>query len=109
MSCYDEAFDRKMFKEAVIHNAKKIKKITNFRKVADKMLQSLKGQGTRMKLRYKFYISYRGSFRGILARRLRRFFSRQEAQTQGKATPKDLGMVEIEKAKNRIRKEMRAL
>lgn len=109
MSCYDEAFDRKMFKEAVIHNAKKIKKITNFRKVADKILQSLKGQGTRMKLRYKFYISYRGSFRGILVRRLRRVFSRPEAQTQGRAAPKDLVLAEIEKAKNKIRKEMRAL
>jgi radical SAM protein with 4Fe4S-binding SPASM domain len=109
MSCYDEAFDRRMFKESIADSAKKIKKITNYRKMMNKILQSLRSQVTRMKLRYRFYVSYRGSFPSIFVRRLRRIFTKPVNPGQGKKIEKELALLEIDKAKKRLKGEVRAL
>jgi len=109
MSCYDEAFDHKLFKESVVENVKKIKKIANYRKVMNKISQSLKGQVTRLKLRYRFYASYRGSFSAIVTRRLRTAFGKLGSLKQDKQMDKEPILSEIVQAKRKLKKEMRGL
>jgi radical SAM protein with 4Fe4S-binding SPASM domain len=109
MSCYDEAFTRKFLKESIADNARKIKKITDYQKVMNKALQLLKSQITKLKLRYRFYSSYRGSFFGILKRRLRSFFSKARPLRQDKQGEKDLVLGQIEQAKKRLKKEINGL
>jgi radical SAM protein with 4Fe4S-binding SPASM domain len=109
MSCYDEAFDHKLFKESVVENVKKIKKITNHRKVMNKIVQSLKSQLTRLKLRYRFYISYKGSLSVIVARRLRSAFSRGRILKEDKQIDREFVLSEINQAKRKLKKEMRGL
>ena len=57
MSCYDEAFDRRLSKERIIDKVKKIKKVRDYKRIINKILQFLRGQVTRLKLRRKFYRS----------------------------------------------------
>jgi radical SAM protein with 4Fe4S-binding SPASM domain len=109
MSCYDEAFDRKILKESIADNAKKIRKITDYKKVINKLLQSLKSQITKLKLRYRFYVSYRGSLANILARRLRSVFSKSRCLKQDKQMEKEVILSQINQAKRRIKKEMQGL
>jgi len=109
MSCYDEAFDRKLIKESIVENAKKIKKITNYKKIINKILQSLKSQITKLKLRYRFYISYRGSFSTLILRRLPGVFSRPRRLKQDKQAAKEDVLSEIMEAKRKLKKAMRGL
>jgi len=109
MSCYDEAFDHKLFKESVAENVKKIKKITNRRKIMNKIVQSLKCQITRLKLRYKFYVSYKGSLSAIVVRRLRSAFSRGRILKEDKQIDREFILSEISQAKRKLKKEMRGL
>jgi radical SAM protein with 4Fe4S-binding SPASM domain len=109
MSCYDEAFDHKLLKESVVENVKKMKKITNYRKVMNKIAQSLKSQITRLKLRYRFYISYKGSLSALAARRLRSAFSRGRILKEGKQIEREFVLSEINQAKRKFKKEMRGL
>ncbi len=109
MSCYDEAFDRKLLKESMLENAKKIKKITDYRRVINKVLQFFKGQITKLRLRYRFYASYRGSFSSIFVRRLKSALSKPRSLKRDKQTEKEFVLAEITLAKRRLKKEMRLL
>jgi radical SAM protein with 4Fe4S-binding SPASM domain len=109
MSCYDEAFDRRLLKESIIFNAKRISKIKDYRKIATKLLQNFKGQATRMKLRYKFYASYRGSFPGVIARRVSAALGRVKPPKQVMRNEREIALAELARGKERLRKTMRTL
>jgi radical SAM protein with 4Fe4S-binding SPASM domain len=109
MSCYDEAFTRKLLKESIAGNVRKIKKITDYQKVMNKILQLLRSQIIKLKLKYRFYSSYRGSFFGVLKRRLRGFLSRTRPLKQNKQGEKDFVFDQIEQAKKKLKKEINGL
>jgi len=109
MSCYDEAFDRRLSKEHVIEKVKKIKKAADYKRVMNKVLQFLKGQITKLKLRYRFYISYRGSFCNLFKRRLGGIFNKSRPSEQNNQVEKEDVLLEIRKLKRKIIDEMRAL
>jgi len=109
MSCYDEAFERKLLKESVMDNAKKLKKITSYKKIMNKVLQSSKSQITKLKLRYRFYVSYRGSLTKIIGRRLSSAFNKTGSLKQDKQAEEEIVLSEINQAKRKLKKEMRKL
>jgi AdoMet-dependent heme synthase len=109
MSCYDEAFDRKLSKERIINKVKKIKKATDYKRVANKVLQYLRSQVTRLKLRYRFYISYRGSLFNLLKRRLLGVFSKPKYLKQNVQAEQEAIFLEIGQLKRKIKNEIRSL
>ena len=109
MSCYDEAFDRKLLKESVVDNARKLKKITSYKKILNKILQSSKSQITKLKLRYRFYASYRGSLSKVIKRRLLSVFRKTGSLKQDKQVEKEAVLFEISQAKRKLKKEIRRL
>jgi AdoMet-dependent heme synthase len=109
MSCYDEPFDRKLSKERIINKVKKIKKATDYKRVANKVLQSLRSQVTRLKLRYRFYISYRGSLFNLLKRRLLGVFSKPKYLKQNVQAEQEAIFLEIGQLKRKIKNEIRSL
>ncbi|MBU0547661.1 MAG: radical SAM protein [Candidatus Omnitrophica bacterium] len=109
MSCYDEVFDQGLLKERIIDTAKKMRKATDYKRVINKVMQSLKGQITKSILRYKFYISYRGSLSGLLKRRLHGFINKPKHLKQGNQIAKDMALLEIRKLKIKIKNEIRWL
>jgi len=109
MSCYDEAFDNQLSKEYVISQAKKIKKIIDYRKVINKTRQFLNRQLTNLKLRYRFYVSYRGSFFKLIKRRLANVYNKQKETGDDRMPNKEKILLEISKAKIKINKEIQSL
>lgn len=109
MSCYDEAFDRGLSKEHIIDKVKKMKKATDYKRVINKVLQSLKSQITRSKLRYRFYISYRGSLFNLLKRRLLGVFNKPKHLKQNVQVEKEAVLLEIRQLKRKIKNEIRSL
>lgn len=109
MSCYDEVFGRKPLKEFLFDRAKKIRKITDYKRVANKAVQSLRGQITQLKLRYRFYSSYSGPLSVILKRRLSGAFSRRR-QLKGDSRKEQADILsEIGILKNKLKKEINSL
>jgi radical SAM protein with 4Fe4S-binding SPASM domain len=109
MSCYDEAFDRGLSKEHIIDKVKKLRKTTDYKRIINKVLQSLRRQITRSKLRYRFYISYRGSLFNLLKRRLLSIFSKPKYLKQNVQAQKETVMLEIRQLKRKIKNEIRSL
>jgi len=109
MSCYDEAFDRRLLKESILNSAKKIKKIIHYKKVFNKILQSLRGQIIKFKLRYRFYASYRGSLSSIFNRRLPSILNRFKRLKQDRQGERERVLLDIKQAKRKLTKEMRGL
>ena len=109
MSCYDEAFDRGLTKEHLIDKVKKMRKATDYKRVINKVLQSLKSQVTRLKLRYRFYVSYRGSLFNLLKRRLLSVFGKPKYLKQNVQAEKEKVLLEIRQLKIKLKKEIRSL
>ena len=109
MSCYDEVFDRGLSKEHIIDKVKKMKKATDYKRVINKVLQSLKSQITRSKLRYRFYISYRGSLFNLLKRRLLGVFSNPKYLKQNVQAEQETVLLEIRQLKRKIKNEIQSL
>jgi radical SAM protein with 4Fe4S-binding SPASM domain len=66
MSCYDGVFDQDSLKKGFFKKVKKIKDIKSFQKLLNKSIQYLKAEISQFRLRFRFYKSYRGSFKKIL-------------------------------------------
>ncbi|MFA5200054.1 MAG: radical SAM protein [Candidatus Omnitrophota bacterium] len=109
MSCYDEVFDGQLSKESVIKKAKKLSKVTDYKKVMNKVSQFFNGQVTNLKLRYRYYISYRGSLWRLFKRRATGIFNRAARANEKRRPDKEKILSEIVKAKARINKEVRTL
>ena len=109
MSCYDEAFNSKLLRESVVENAKKFKKVADYKKVMNKIVQSFRSQITRLRLRYRFYISYRGSLFKVVARRLPNIFKKFRPLKQAKPAEKEVVLSQISQAKIKLKKAMRVL
>ncbi len=109
MSCYDEVFDRGLLKAYVINKAKKIRKVTDYKKVINKVLQFFRGLITRLKLRFRFYISYRGSLFNLFKRRLVGVFDKPKCPKQNIQAGKEAILSEIKQLKNKLEKVIRSL
>lgn len=109
MSCYDEAFDHNFFKKNIFNKVKKIKKLTDYQRVINKIRQSLKSQITRLKLRYRFYASYRGSLTSILRRRLFGIFNKTRYSGKNSREEKEAILLEINQVKKKLKKEIHSL
>lgn len=109
MSCYDEAFDHNFFKKNIFNKVKKIKKLTDYQRVINKIRQSLKSQITRLKLRYRFYASYRGSLTSILRRRLFGIFNKTRYSEKNNREEKEAILLEVNQVKKKLKKEIHSL
>ncbi len=109
MSCYDEVFDSRPLREYVINKAKKIRKITDYRRLMNKILQFFKSQITGIRLRYRFYVSYKGSLLNLFKRRLVSIFNKPKYLEQNVQEEKENVLLEIKQLKKRLEKVMRSL
>jgi radical SAM protein with 4Fe4S-binding SPASM domain len=109
MSCYDEVFDRPLSKEYLAGKAKKIKKAADYKKVLNKLRQSLKSQVVKSKLRYRFYISYRSSLFNLLKRRLLGIFRKPKKTRLDLQAEKEKALSETRVSKNRLKKTIQSL
>ncbi len=109
MSCYDEVFDRQLLKEYLFDKVKKMKKVTSYKRIRNKVLQSLKSEITKLKLRYRFYASYRGSLINILKRRLPGIFNKSRHLGKGGREEKEIHLLEISQAKRKLKNEIGSL
>lgn len=109
MSCYDEVFTRKFFKKNIFNIFKKIKKLANYQKVINKVKQSLKSQIIRLRLRCRFYASYKGSLAVLLRRRLLGIFNKARPSGKNNQKEREAILSEINQAKNKLKKEINSL
>lgn len=109
MSCYDEVFTRPFSKARLLDKARKVKKIASYRRFTNKAGQLLKSQVTTMKLRYRFYASYRGSVASLLKRRLPRILNKLQGPKKTGGDEKEMVLLEISRSKTKLEKEIRSL
>jgi MoaA/NifB/PqqE/SkfB family radical SAM enzyme len=109
MSCYDEVFGRKISKKNIFKIVKKIKKLANYQRVINKVKQSLKSQITRLRLRCRFYASYKGSLVALLRRRLFGIFNKTRHTVKNNRKAREAILLEINQAKNKLKKEIHSL
>jgi len=109
MSCYDEVFTKPFSKAHLLDKAKKVKKIASYRRFTNKAGQLLKSQVTTMKLRYRFYASYRGSVSSLLKRRLPRILNKLQGPKKTGGDEKEMVLLEISRLKTKLEKEIRSL
>lgn len=109
MSCYDEVFGSRLSKVYLLDKAKKVKKIASYQRLANKAGQLLKSQVTTMKLRYRFYASYRGSVTNLLKRRLPRILNKLRGSKKTIRDEKEIVLPEINRLKTKLEKEIRSL
>ena len=109
MSCYDEVFTRKFFKKNIFNLFKKIKRLANYQKVVNKVKQSLKSQLIRLRLRCRFYASYKGSLVVLLSRRLLGIFNKARLSGKNNQKGRETILSEINQAKNKLKKEINSL
>ena len=107
MSCYDEVFDKSNLKDFM---AKKITNVSRkdkkklFNKFLNRASQSVKGELTRLKFSLRFYKSYKGSFLGVIKRRIKAVFHfKKPVDNKNRFC---LVMSEIDMIKKRITKEI---
>ncbi|MBU1726590.1 MAG: radical SAM protein [Candidatus Omnitrophica bacterium] len=109
MSCYDEAFNDDSWQVKFIKKAKRADRLFSGKRLANRLVQSLRGELTKIKLRYKFYKSYRGSLIKVIKRMLNNLRSKIrichiDSNDEIKKVAK-----EIIVAKNRLRREISKL
>jgi len=109
MSCYDEVFGRDVLKEQVLKKIKRINRNFNYEKIANKILQKLRGESSKLRLRYRFYMSYRGSVLAFLQRRLSNIFSSRRSCQVNRGKEKSEILQEIDLVKRRLKKEIDSL
>jgi len=106
MSCYDEVFGRKPLKDYLSDRAKKI---TDYKRMINKALQSLKGQITKLKLRHRFYSSHRGPLFVTLKRKMLGAFNRRRQPRRDKREERGAIVSEIGILKKKLKKEIDSL
>ncbi|MFA4853728.1 MAG: radical SAM protein [Candidatus Omnitrophota bacterium] len=109
MSCYDEVFGSRFSKAYILDKAKKVKRIASYRKLTNKALQFLKSQVIKMKLRYRFYSSYKGSVTNLLKRRLPGIFNKFRRIRESGGEDKEIILSEISRLKRKLREEIHSL
>ena len=109
MSCYDEVFGRDVLQTQVFKKIKRISRTFNYEKIVNKILQKLRGEFTKLRLRCKFYLSYRGSVRTLFKRRFLNIFSRRKNYQVNRGIEKPVILQEIDLARQRLKKEMNSL
>ncbi|MBZ9577956.1 radical SAM protein [Patescibacteria group bacterium] len=105
MSCYDELFGQDGRKKCLLNKAKKIKSIS-CKRLINKFIQFLRSELAQMKLRYRFYRSYRGSLKNIFNRVSKNPQKRIKAITLDNRDKVEKALEEIGLLKERLRREI---
>lgn len=105
MSCYDETFGKAGQR---IDFAKKIRKIDKklYSRLKNRCIQNIRGAGSQLKRRFRFYKSYRGPFRNVLIRLLAKAKRRSEIKNRCASDEIGEALKEIRLAKQKLEKEL---
>lgn len=106
MSCYDEVFGNDGNKKNLAKKIKKMNKIKSYEKIFNLSLQFLKSKITKLKLRYRFYKSYRGGFKKVIRKLINNIKRIPQAKNVFPQEGIRFALVELSIAKDRIRKEI---
>ncbi|MBL7197363.1 MAG: radical SAM protein [Candidatus Omnitrophica bacterium] len=106
MSCYDEVFGQDEQKGGLLKKVKKINKVKTYKRRINRFIQGLRSEVTQLKLRYRFYKSYRGSFKGILRRIVKNFPKRINIRNMDDKNEVERTLTEVELSKKKLRKEL---
>lgn len=106
MSCYDEVFGRNEQRKDLIRKIKKMKKVSSYKKLIDKLIQSLRSGVVKLRLRYRFYKAYRGSLYKVIKRIINNIYKRSQIRNIDGKEEIVVALLEINLAKEKIKKEI---
>lgn len=106
MSCYDEVFGNDASKKDLAKKIKKMNKLKSYKRIFNLSLQFLKSEIIKFKVRYRFYKSYRGSFKKVFLRLINNIKRIPQAKNVFPQEEIKSALVELSIAKDRIKKEI---
>lgn len=105
MSCYDEVFGRDELKKSLSEKAAKLGNIRAYRRLVNRFIQFIRRESLRLRLRYNFYRSYRGSFGRALGRIFKNTQRRMRARRVDNRDEIARALEDIASLKERLKKE----
>jgi radical SAM protein with 4Fe4S-binding SPASM domain len=106
MSCYDEAFGSDANRNNLVKKIKKMNKLKSYNKILNIILQFLKSEIIKFRFRYRFYKSYKGSYRKVLIRIANNIYKKPQIENINPQGEMNLALSELSMAKERIKKEL---
>lgn len=106
MSCYDKVFGSDANKNNLVKKIKKMNKLKSYKKIFNIMLQFLKSEIIKFKVRYRFYKSYRGSFKKVFKRTVNIIYRKAQSKDINSGEEIRFVLSELSIAKDRIKKEI---
>jgi radical SAM protein with 4Fe4S-binding SPASM domain len=106
MSCYDEAFGSDANRNNLVKKIKKMNKLKSYNKILNIILQFLKSEIIKFRFRYRFYKSYKGSYRKVLIRIANNIYKKPQIENINPQGEINLVLSELNMAKERIKKEL---
>lgn len=106
MSCYDEVFGKDEGSRDLFKKVGKINKAEFYRKLINRLIQFIRGEIFKLKLRYRFYKSYNGSIGKVFKRIINNIRRKTEIRNFDKGQEINAAILEISLAKEKLNKEI---